>query len=100
MVCQNVTINVKQTGGNIKKLMSEKNITVKGVAEKLSVSKQTVYKWINGENLPTLDNTVQLSVLFNVTMDSIIVHNHSNAYYASDYYVRSPEYNGLTMLIC
>ncbi len=36
-------------------------------------SPRTIYKWQKGECLPTVDNLVALSLLFNVSMDSIIV---------------------------
>lgn len=90
MICQNVKINIQDTGFKIKSLIKEKRVSIITVAKCLSVSRQTVYKWISGQSLPSLDNLVQLSVLLETSIDEIIVIKRENDYVASDYYVRDP----------
>ena len=34
-----------------------------------------IYKWLKGESLPTLDNFLALSVLFDVSMNDLIVYH-------------------------
>ena len=49
-------------------------MTVKDIQMNLGfTTPYPVYKWINGVNMPNLDNLIALSFLFGVTMDEIIV---------------------------
>ena len=67
-------INMEETGKNIKKLLAKNNMTVKDIQMNLGfTTPYPVYKWINGVNMPNLDNLIALSFLFGVTMDEIIV---------------------------
>ena len=36
-------------------------------------SKQAVYRWLNGSNMPSVDNLYALSRYLNVQMDDVIV---------------------------
>ena len=73
------TIDLKATGKNIVRLRKERNFSVRDLQEYFGFeSPQAIYKWQWGESLPTLDNLYALSVLFNVSMNSILVPN-SNA---------------------
>ena len=40
-------------------------------------SEQSVYKWMRGDSLPTVDNLLRLSELFQCHMDDIVVADHS-----------------------
>ncbi len=73
------TIDLKATGKNIVRLRKERNFSVRDLQEYFGFeSPQAIYKWQWGESLPTVDNLYALSVLFNVSMNSILVPN-SNA---------------------
>ncbi len=73
------TIDLKATGKNIVRLRKEKNFSVRDLQEYFGFeSPQAIYKWQWGESLPTVDNLYALSILFNVSMNSILVPN-SNA---------------------
>lgn len=73
------TIDLKATGKNIIRLRKERNFSVRDLQEYFGFeSPQAIYKWQWGESLPTVDNLYALSVLFNVSMNSILVPN-SNA---------------------
>lgn len=51
------TINLKETGTNLRKIMKERSITVKEVQQYLGLgSVQSVYHWLNGISLPSIDN--------------------------------------------
>lgn len=66
-------INLVKTGDKIKELMIKNNLTPTDIQEYLSLScVQSVYRWINGKSLPTVDNLFALSCLFNVSMDEIV----------------------------
>ena len=70
------TINKRKTGINLRKIMDINNITVKDVQEYLGLgSVQSVYHWLNGVSIPSVDNLYALSELFQVPMDSLICGN-------------------------
>lgn len=51
------TINVKETGANLRRIMDKRGITAKDVQKYLNLaSVQSVYYWWNGTNMPTIDN--------------------------------------------
>ena len=68
------TIDMNATGKNILRLRINAGLTVKPLVDIFGViTPQAVYKWQNGEALPTLDNLVVLSKVFGVPMDEIVV---------------------------
>ncbi len=70
------TINLKETGINLHRIMDKRGITPKDIKEFLNLgSIQTVYNWCNGLNLPTIDNLYALSQFLQVTMDELICGN-------------------------
>ena len=67
-------IDMNATGKNILRLRINAGLTVKQLVDIFGViTPQAVYKWQNGEALPTLDNLVVLSKVFGVPMDEIVV---------------------------
>ena len=67
-------IDVKATGERISELKNAAGMSVKDIQKIMGfASPYPVYKWINGKNLPTLDNLIALAELFGVKMDDIIV---------------------------
>ena len=70
------TINLRETGINLHRIMDKRGITPKYIKEFLNLgSIQTVYNWCNGLNMPTVDNLYALSQLLQVSMDEIICGN-------------------------
>lgn len=70
------TINLKETGMNILKIRKEKNISVKDLQNYFGFEQpQAIYKWQWGECLPTVDNLYALSILFNMSINQILVSN-------------------------
>lgn len=50
------TIDKRKTGIQLRKLMDEKDLSVKDVQQYLGLgSVQSVYHWLNGISLPTVD---------------------------------------------
>ena len=67
-------VNIKQTGQNIIVLRKQCGISVKQLQALMGFSTpQAIYKWQHGESLPTVDNLVALSAIFNVPIDAILV---------------------------
>ncbi len=59
-------------GEKITRLRSGLNISQEQLAEKLSVSRQSVSKWEMGQALPQIDKVLQLCELFNVSTDELL----------------------------
>lgn len=79
-------IDVKRTGKNIKRLMDKRNISVSDVKEYLGLeSVQSIYNWIHGINMPSIDNLYALSALVQVSIDSIVCGNKDIDNFEIDY---------------
>lgn len=65
-------MDMQKMGKCIIKLRKGKGWTQQQLAEQLSVSPQAVSKWECGEAVPDIDILDKLSVIFSVTIDSII----------------------------
>ena len=66
-------IDKKKTGEQIRRLMRNKELSVKDVTEKLRIgSVQCVYQWFSGRRLPSVDNLYALAALLDVKVDDIL----------------------------
>ena len=66
-------IDKRATGNQLRRLMDTRGITVKDVQQYLELgSVQSIYHWVNGSSMPTIDNLYALSELFQVTIDEIV----------------------------
>lgn len=71
-------INKKETGINLRRIMDKHNITVKQVKQYLGLeSVQSVYHWLNGISMPSIDNLYALSELLMVPIDEIVRGNRT-----------------------
>ena len=69
-----VAFNAKKTGLRIRKLMDEQGLNVTAVQQACGLEcPQSVYKWINGKSVPSIDNLGILRKLFHVTLDEMLV---------------------------
>ena len=67
-------IDYTATGWMIKHLRYEKYITIARMQEYLGLeSPRSIYRWQRGDVMPTIDNLVGLSALYEVPIDDIIV---------------------------
>ena len=74
----NPAINMKATGSRLRRMMGRKGLSVKDIQEYLGLScVQSVYRWMNGCSMPSIDNLYALSELLGVPMDDIIVGNRT-----------------------
>ena len=69
-------IDKKKMGDNLKRYMQERGLTARDVQEYLGLAcVQTVYRWIAGISVPTVDNLYALSRLMNTSVDTFISGN-------------------------
>lgn len=70
------TIDMRATGIRLKRIMKMYGFTVKDVQQYLGLgSVQSVYHWLNGSSLPTVDNLYALSELFQMPVDELLCGN-------------------------
>lgn len=79
------TIDKKRTGIHLRRIMDERELSVKDVQQYLGLgSVQSVYHWMNGISMPTIDNLYALSELFQMSVDDMLCGNRryvpSNGY--------------------
>lgn len=60
------------TGEKIAALRREKNMSQEALGEKLGLSRQAVSKWEADQAVPTMDNLMELSKLFGVSVDTLL----------------------------
>ena len=71
-------INKRETGVNLRRIMDMRGITPKDVQEYLGLGcVQSVYRWTDGINMPTIDNLYALSELLQVPIDAIVRGNRA-----------------------
>ena len=69
------TIDVKQTGENIRKICRDKGMTLKDIADVCCISTAAVSKW-GRTCMPSIDAIVVLSHIWNVRMEDIVAVIH------------------------
>ena len=73
-MCITVRVNMIETGNNISRLRKQKGISIKEIQEAMGFNTpQAIFKWQRGESLPTIDNLLVLSELFDSSIDEIVV---------------------------
>ncbi len=73
------TVNPERTGENIVRLRRSAGYTVRDLQDYFGFeTPQAIYKWQQGKNLPSVDNLLALSVLFDVTVNEIVACDQVN----------------------
>lgn len=71
-----IAIDKVRTGQQIRLLMEKRGVTVRDVKNALSLAcVQSVYHWLDGQSMPTLDNLYTLSDLLKAPMDMLVCGN-------------------------
>ena len=67
-------VDMNATGSNIKTLREKAGFSVKDLAELLEFEAvQGIYHWQKGKTLPTIENLILLSELFNKSINEIVI---------------------------
>ncbi len=68
------TIDMVATGLKIKEKIACKGMAVKDVQKVFGfASPYPIYKWINGQSLPAIENLVVLAKIMDTTVDDLLV---------------------------
>ena len=67
------TVDIKQTGENIRRRMDAAGKTVRDIQDACGFTTgNAVYKWIAGRCMPTIDNMVIIADMCGVTINDIV----------------------------
>lgn len=67
-----LTLDEVKTGKAIKKLMKEKNITRKDIANEMDMDVNTISHWVKGRNFPSVRHLVELASILDVGLDDFV----------------------------
>lgn len=74
MISSKTSIDMIETGKRLKKLARRSGYSVKDIQQYLGLScPQPVYRWYKGVILPSIDNLLKLSELYQVHMEELLV---------------------------
>ena len=77
MQLSNTSINIRKTGIRLKHLAKCKGYSVKDIQDYLGLScPQSIYRWYKGLILPSIDNLLRLSELYDMHMEELLVKNN------------------------
>lgn len=68
----NTTLDIENTGRNIKNICREQRVSVDDIAFMLGVSTQTIYSWFSAKKMPTVDHLIELADVLDVTVDELL----------------------------
>ena len=67
-------IDIKATGKRIRELAREKGISAKEIQKEMGFTTTTpIYKWYNGQSIPSIDNLLILAELLDVKIEDILI---------------------------
>ena len=79
------SINMKGTGTNIKRLMTENGFTIDELMQITGIStRQAIYKWFRGESIPSIEVLLVLSEIFGKNVNELLVLDGETVNYAFD----------------
>lgn len=68
-------INKKKTAKILKDKSIEKGINAYKLADMLYLTEQSIYAWFHARNVPTLDNLLELSRIFDCSIEELISYD-------------------------
>ena len=77
-----VSLDMKMTGHILNQLIRKHGYTVSDIQRELRLScPQSIYRWINGQALPSIDNLYRLSALLEVHMEEMILPRQDEVWF-------------------
>ena len=69
-----ISINMEETGANIKRLIKASGYSVRDIMEITGIStEQAVYKWYRGESIPAIETMLILCNTLEIGVDELLV---------------------------
>lgn len=78
MQLSKTSINIRKTGARLKDLAKCNGYSVKDIQEYLGLyCPQSIYRWYKGKILPSIDNLLRLSELYDMHMEELLVKDNA-----------------------
>lgn len=72
-------VDLCKTGKNIRDLCEKNGLTIQDLQKYLNLAcPQSIYRWLRGEALPTVDHLLRMSKVFHVPMEEILVETETS----------------------
>ena len=84
-------IDKLQTGKRISVLRKKSGMSQADLAEKLNITTQAVSKWECGQTLPDVDSLIELSWIFDVSINNLLEDSENFSHCVNDQLVKLPE---------
>ncbi len=69
-----ISLDMRMTGKVIKNMITKRGFSIREIQEKLNLScPQPVYRWMNGQTMPSLDNLYMLSNILGMHMEDLLM---------------------------
>ncbi len=69
-----VSLDMQMTGQVLNGKIRKQGYTIAQIQKELKLScPQPIYRWINGQTMPSIDNLYKLSTILNVHMEDLVV---------------------------
>lgn len=76
-----VSLDVWMTGQVLRNRIRKSGYTIAQIQEKLNLScPQPIYRWMNGQTLPSIDNLYKLSRILDVHMEDLVMPMQDDAW--------------------
>lgn len=81
MISSKTSIDMISTGKHLKNLARKFGYSVKEIQQYLGLScPQPVYRWYKGAILPSIDNLLKLSELYNLHMEELLIKTNQHRF--------------------
>ena len=69
-----ISIMLPETGNRIRSLMRQRGLSARDLQQACGFEQpQAVYKWLNGQSVPSIDNLLILGTVFGTKIENILV---------------------------
>ncbi|MDE7417491.1 MAG: helix-turn-helix domain-containing protein [Lachnospiraceae bacterium] len=69
-----VSLDMQMTGKVLSDMIRKRGYTIAEIQRELKLScPQPIYRWMNGQTMPSIDNLYKLSTILNVHMEDLVI---------------------------
>ena len=69
-----ISLDMRMTGKVIRNMITKRGFSIREIQEKLNLScPQPVYRWMNGQTMPSLDNLYMLRNILGMHMEDLLM---------------------------
>lgn len=101
-----ISLDMIMTGNRLRNVITKRGYSIKDIQNKLELScPQPIYRWLNGQTLPSLDNLYRLSTILGMQMEELLMLRNDKMWFIygpenNDQRRRYKRYFGETNKLC